>query len=69
MLFYSWCFLLVLISKYCIIPCLLYRFQKASELLTALKNAMANKCWDEAIVYGQEAREHFRTVVEDSAQK
>jgi hypothetical protein len=61
--------LVIVISEYCIIPCLIYRFQKASEVLTGLMKAVANKRWDEAHTYGQQAREHFRTVIEDSAQK
>jgi hypothetical protein len=64
-------FLLVIssYSEYCITPRLLDRFQKASEVLTGLMKAMADKSWAEAYVYGQRAQEHFRTVIEDSAQK
>jgi hypothetical protein len=49
--------------------CILYRFEKASELLTDLKKALTAKSWDEARAYGQCARAHFRTVLEDSALK
>ncbi|XP_021935239.1 fanconi-associated nuclease 1-like isoform X2 [Zootermopsis nevadensis] len=47
----------------------LIRFQEAGELLTGLMKAVADKSWDEALDYGQQAREHFKTVIEDSAQK
>lgn len=45
----------------------LIRFEKASELLIDLMKALTTKSWDEARIYGQCAREHFRTVLEDSA--
>jgi hypothetical protein len=48
---------------------ILYRFEKASELLTDLMKALTTKSWGEAQAYGQCARERFRTVLEDSALK
>ncbi|PNF14612.1 hypothetical protein B7P43_G12121 [Cryptotermes secundus] len=45
----------------------LIRFEKATDLLIDLMKALTTKSWDEARVYGQFAREHFRTVLEDSA--
>jgi hypothetical protein len=60
---------LVLISKCCVIPGFVYRFEEASELLTGLMNALSTKRWDEAQVYGQDARERFRALLEDSVVK
>jgi hypothetical protein len=63
------CSLLVLISKYFIIPLFVYRFEEASGLLTGLMNALSTKQWDKAKVYGECVREHFRTLLEDSVVK
>jgi hypothetical protein len=61
----SSCSLLILNSKYCI-PFLIFRFEKANELLIGLMKAISAKHWNEAQVYGQCARKHFKTLIEDS---
>lgn len=38
-------------------------------MLTRLVNALIAKQWDEAQVYGQDARERFRALVDDSVLK
>jgi hypothetical protein len=56
-------------SKYCILLWFVYRFEEATEILTRLVNALITKRWDEAQVYGQDARERFRALLNDSVVK
>jgi hypothetical protein len=56
-------------NKWDIMACVFCRFEKASKLMSDLMKALTSKSWEEAQTYGESAREHFRTVLEDSALK